>query len=351
MDVAVLIPSLDPSDALLQLIQDLHKHNIHDIIIINDGSNASCLSIFNKIEKDYGCMVISHEKNKGKGEALKTGIAAIKKIYPNAAGFVTADADGQHSPDDIAVICDTLCKNPSSVILGTRDFNKKNVPFKSKYGNKITSAVFLLTAGRRCADTQTGLRGFPISLTDELLGIPGSRFEYETNVLAKLARNKINFIEIPIETIYNDGNRESHFRPFKDSFLIYAQIIKFILSSLASFCIDISLFTVFRITLFASFAEKIIYSTVSARVLSGIFNYNMNKKAVFGDKEKNINSLFKYAALFLIQMFLSSVMVRLLANVSESNATVIKIIIDTLLFIISFIIQKIFVFKNIKNNK
>lgn len=345
LNIVILIPSLNPDDALLQLVQSLREQNMNSIVIINDGSNASCLEIFNKLEKDYCCKVISHEKNEGKGTALKTGIATLKEVYPNAVGFVTADADGQHSPDDILHIAEVLNDNPSSVILGVRDFNRKNVPFKSRYGNKITSAVFFLVTGRRCTDTQTGLRGIPIQLADELLNIDGKRFEYETNMLIKLAKEKIDFIEVAIDTIYTNNNRETHFRPVKDSFLIYAQIIKFVLSSLSSFVVDLFLFTVFHKTIFSSFAGKIIYSTITARVFSGIFNYNINKRTVFGSKDKSIKPFLKYTALFLIQMLLSSLFVHLLAEAKDINVTLIKMIVDTALFVLSFIIQKIFVFK------
>jgi len=348
LDIVVLIPSLNPDSSIFRLIQNLKKLNLNNIVIVNDGSNASCSAIFDELKISYGCTVISCDKNEGKGAALKTGIAAIKNIYPDAAGIITADADGQHSPDDILHISEVLKENLSSLILGARDFNKTNLPPKSRYGNKITSAVFFLVTGRHCKDTQTGLRGIPMFLADELLKINGKRFEYETNVLITLAKNKINFIEIPINTIYKNNNRETHFRPVKDSVLIYAQIIKFALSSLLSFVLDISLFSLFHAIVFISFADNIIYSTVAARILSGILNYNINKKAVFGVSGKSLKYFFRYASLFLILMFLSSISVKALANISRAHVTFIKIAVDTILFIFSFIIQKVLVFKNIK---
>lgn len=346
MNTVILIPSLNPDSPLLLLIQNLKRLNLNNIVIVNDGSGASCFPIFDELEKSCGCTVISHEKNEGKGAALKTGIAMIKNIYPDAAGIITADADGQHSPDDILHISEVLINNPSSLILGVRDFNAGNVPPKSKYGNKITSAAFFLVTGRHCPDTQTGLRGIPMHLADEFLKINGKRFEYETNVLIKSAKDKINFIEVPIATIYENKNRETHFRPVKDSFLIYAQIIKFVLSSLLSFVLDISLFSLFYATVFSAFDDKIIYSTIAARILSGIFNYNVNKNAVFGVSGKGIKYFAGYASLFLALLVFSSISVKALANIKQINVTLIKIAVDIMLFLLSFIIQKIFVFKN-----
>ena len=345
MDNIILIPSLNPDERLLKLARELKELNMGSIVVVNDGSDASCLPIFDKLKNDYGCAVIHHEKNMGKGAALKTGIAKASEMGFDIAGYVTADADGQHSPADIARVSETLRKNPGSLVLGARGFDKKNVPPKSRYGNKITSAVFFMITGRRCSDTQTGLRGIPAGLAGELLKIKGDRFEYETNMLMRLSKSGINFIEAPIETIYSDGNRESHFRPFKDSLLIYAQILKFTLSSFLSFVADITLFALFCMTVFSRFDYRIIYSTAAARVLSGIFNYNINKKAVFKNKEKDIRPFIKYIALFFTLMTLSSVFVHILSASNGANETLLKIMVDTALFLFSFTIQKLFVFK------
>ena len=355
--VTVLIPSLNPDENLLELTRNLHKLGLCDIVIVNDGSDPSRLHIFDTLANEYHCTIVTHTRNEGKGAALKTGIAAIKELYPNSAGFITADADGQHSPEDILHIARVLFETASSpgmsvsaspaIALGVRDFNQENVPPKSRYGNKITSAVFFFATGRRCSDTQTGLRGFPLSLVDELLQITGKRFEYETNMLIKLARSGVKFIEIQIETIYNNGNRETHFRPFKDSILIYGQFFKFVLSSLLSAVLDIALFTLFRKTVFASVAKSLIFSTVSARILSGIFNYTINKNAVFKNNEKSVTPALKYFALFLSQMLLSSLFVDITSQF-KINITLLKIFIDTLLFVLSFAVQKLFVFNNQK---
>lgn len=113
--------------------------------------------------------------------------------------------------------------------------------------------------------------------------------------------------------------------------------------------IDIAAFTLFRKTLFVSFAYSVAYSTVTARILSGLFNYIVNKTAVFGSKENTGGSFIKYAAQFTAKMLLSSLTVTILSRIGESNVTLIKIAADTALFFFGFIIQKAFVFKNVRN--
>ena len=88
--VTVLIPSLNPDENLLELTRNLHKLGLCDIVIVNDGSDPSRLHIFDTLANEYHCTIVTHTRNEGKGAALKTGIAAIKELYPNSAGFITA---------------------------------------------------------------------------------------------------------------------------------------------------------------------------------------------------------------------------------------------------------------------
>lgn len=126
------------------------------------------------------------------------------------------------------------------------------------------------------------------------------------------------------------------------------QIIKFTLSSMLAAGIDIAAFTLLRKTVFVSAAGSITYATIIARILSGLFNYAVNKKAVFGDKEKAGGSFFKYSAQFIVKMFLSSLIVTLLSRFGEGYVTLIKMAADTMLFFFGFVIQKLFVFKKAK---
>ena len=104
----------------------------------------------------------------GKGAALKTGIRAAAEYFPNDTGIVTADGDGQHLTKDILRVSEELSENPGSLVLGVRDFSGRNVPWRSRFGNRFTSFFFRITNGVRLSDTQTGLRGFSSTLYDTL---------------------------------------------------------------------------------------------------------------------------------------------------------------------------------------
>ena len=342
MKPVVIIPALDPDEKLIGLVEKLRKTKLQ-IILVNDGSKPEFANIFELLKSRYQCDVCSHGKNRGKGAALKTGIQYAETNYPECSGYITADADGQHSPEDILKVANLLKHNPGEFIFGARDFSKKGIPLKSFLGNRITSFVYLLSTGKRCEDTQTGLRGIPRKFTNFCLTTPGERYEYEMNLLLEIGRASIPFVEVPISTIYLEDNASSHFNPVRDSIIIYLNIIKYSFSSMISGWIDLSLFTLFVYLIFGIGNNKILEATAAARLISGGVNFLMNKHWVFQSKKHNWKEASGYLILFCCQILLSWFFVTNLRHL-PLNITVIKIIVDTTLFFISYQIQKNLIF-------
>lgn len=342
MKPIVVIPAYNPDDKLIHLIKDLTKLGLQ-CVVVNDGSNQDCSYVFDTISKMYLCDVYSYRENKGKGAALKIGLKYASEKYLSSCGFVTADADGQHAPKDILKVAETLEYYPEQLILGVRNFNNLKVPFKSKWGNRITSFVFLISSGRQCADTQTGLRGIPRDLLETCIRVPGNRYEYEMNFLMEATKAGRTFLSVPIESIYIDENKSSHFHPIKDSIRIYYNILKYSLSSLTSSLVDLTIFTLMVHFLIGKSAIGIFVSTVTARIISGSVNFLLNKHVVFESKEKNITELIKYFTLFCCQMLTSWLFVSIISKLSIP-ITLVKIGVDSALFIISYQIQKRFIF-------
>lgn len=338
-DVYVVIPTLNPNiDLLNKLIKDLKKV-FTNIIIVNDGSKGKYDKYFESLEND-SIIVLKHYRNYGKGRALKTALNYLLNNYQSGT-IVTADSDGQHQINDIINCVNEAKKNPNSLVLGCRTFGD-NVPFKSKFGNIITSKVFKLFVGLNISDTQTGLRAFSFKVAENFLSTLGERYEYETRVLIDCKEKDITIKEVPIKTIYIDNNSESHFRPFQDSLCIYKLFFKYIISSISSFLIDIFLFTLFLKAI--PFTEKIFIATILARIISSYYNYLINSKLVF--KKMNKASIIKYFILVVIQMCVSGLFVSLLAKSLVINTTLIKVMVDTIIFLVNFIIQREWVFKN-----
>lgn len=343
MKPIVIIPALNPNEKLITLVEDLKKMDLQ-VVIINDGSGQEYLNIFEILKSKYQCEVCMHTQNMGKGAALKTGIRYAALNYPEAYGYVTADADGQHTAEDILKVANSLEKNPDKFVLGTRDFNGKNIPFKSRWGNRITSFVFLLSTGKRCTDTQTGLRGIPRKFKEICFAVPGNRYEYEMNLLLEMGRKEIPFVYEPIATIYLEDNKSSHFNPVKDSIIIYLNILKYSISSLISAITDLSLFTVFAHFIFGTGSAGILAATAAARFISGGVNFTFNKYWVFQSKKYSANEAFKYFSLCCCQMMASWFLVSSLSSL-PLNLIFIKILVDGTLFFISYQIQKKYIFR------
>lgn len=346
MNPIIIIPALNPDERLIYLAESLKKEGF-EIVVINDGSAEEYKYIFEKLETDLSCSVCTHTQNEGKGTAIKTGIKYAYDTFRGISGYVTADADGQHSVSDIVKVSNALINNPESFILGTRNFSGKNIPARSRFGNRLTSVVFLLSTGKRCEDTQTGLRGIPAIYTHLCLSTPGSRYEYEMNLLMEITNDKIDVKNIPISVIYTDNNSSSHFNTVRDSVLIYLNIIKYSISSVLSAAADLSLFALLAHFAFGATTLGIFFATVIARVTSGNINFILNKYWVFKSKSYIGKELTKYIALFCVQMVSSWALVSLLSKISLP-ILLIKIFVDTMLFFISYIIQKKYIFSEIK---
>ena len=212
MKYIILIPAYEPDEKLIDLLTTIDE-NIN-IIVVNDGSGKEYNKIFKEAKK-YA-HIISYEENKGKGYALKQGLSYIKNRFDNYV-VVTMDSDGQHTLNDALKLCKYAETYKDILVLGKRNWNKKT-PLRSRIGNTITRFVFDTITGINIYDTQTGLRAFSYKLIDYMLNNPGNRYEYEMNVLLNLKNSGIRYHEIPIETIYIDNNKKSHFKTIKDSY-------------------------------------------------------------------------------------------------------------------------------------
>lgn len=169
-------------------------------------------------------------------------------------------------------------------------------------------------------------------------------------MLLEMGRLGIGYSEVTIETVYIEENASTHFHPFRDSFKIYGVILKFMASSIASSGIDLGAFAIIRWLCVKVMETKtaVFTATVTARIISSLFNYTMNRKAVFKDDGNVGKSLVRYYILCVIQMLVSYYLVWMVTDVLSLGGVltvVSKAVIDTILFLISFQIQRRWVFR------
>lgn len=212
-EIVILIPVLNPESAFLLFLEQLRRH-FNKIVVVNDGSTKN-IDFFEKA-KELGATVLTHERNRGKGAAIKTGLKYIKDSVSQAQCAVTADADGQHDIEDVCKVAGLVMRLGDRLVIGERTFDA-STPLASRFGNAWSKFWFRALIRIPVNDTQTGLRGIPKMLFDSLINLPGERYEYETYMLASARRHPNPPQSTSIKTIYNDNNSGSHFRRIRDS--------------------------------------------------------------------------------------------------------------------------------------
>lgn len=265
----IVIPAYKPCQRMSDLVNSLKEQKHSDIVIVDDGSGPSYEAIFDSAQA-AGAEIIRHAVNCGKGRALKTGINHVLATRSSCRGIVTADADGQHLPEDILAVSVTLLETPTALILGSRCFDS-STPLRSRIGNTVTRRIFRLLTGRNLVDTQTGLRGIPRALAEQIITLEGERYEYELNMLQAALRGGFPIIEHPISTVYIEENASSHFDPLVDSWRVYRRLLGLLRLPVTLSVVDILLFAIL------SNPDKILISLLVARLIASLAIFPLHR--------------------------------------------------------------------------
>jgi len=360
--ISVVLPSLNPDEKLLAVVDGLLQYGFTDIILVNDGSASVNFHYFEEAAAHPQVHLLHHDVNRGKGAALKTAFSWFLANRPDGIGVVTVDGDNQHHPEDTRA-CAIHMLQTGHLTLGVRDFSQPDVPLRSRSGNRITSAVFKVFVGMTISDTQTGLRAIPRAQLEILNDVWGDRFEYETNMLLALKEHSIPFDEVKIRTVYIEENKSSHFHPIRDSWRIYKLILshffKYTASSLLSSAVDTGLYVLLAWVLHPVLNDPWLTATsVSvARVISSLLNFFVNQKLVFKSKLSTGRSMLRYlvlAVLIFLGQFALTYGVYLLFSIGEAQIIargIVYVIVMTALFVVSFLAQQRWVFSNKPNAK
>jgi len=340
--VIVLIPAYEPGPRLAGVVAGLLGADPDvEVVVVDDGSGPGFAPVF-ALVAGLGATVLRHGVNLGKGAALRTGFDHVIRAHPGD-DVVTADADGQHTVTDILRVADELRADAAagtpSLVLGCRAFSGR-VPVRSRAGNAVARSVFRLAAGWSLSDTQTGLRGIPAELVEWVRDQPGERFAYEQNVLLRSRRAGVAAREVPIETVYLDGNASSHFRPVADSLRIMLPLLLFAASSLIAFAVD----TVVLLVLTAV-TGALIPAIIAARAVSATVNFAVNRRVVFRARGRAgmPRQLVRYAVLALALLASNIVWLDALTRYGVPLVAA-KVLTEAVLFVTSYGVQRSFVF-------
>ena len=335
MGLVLLIPAYRPGAALPALV-DAVRGEFDEVVVVDDGSGEG----FAKVFEACRVPVLRHGVNRGKGAALKTGIAHILATFPGF-GVVTADADGQHLAEDgLRVGSRLVGGSAEALVLGARRFGNKT-PGRSLIGNRVARGFVWLLLGRRLTDTQTGLRGIPPRLLSSLARIPADGYEFELDMLNAAADLSVPIEEVPIATVYEPGNPTSHFRPLRDSLRIGLVLARFSLLSLATATLDNSVFVLgLRAGLTVAGAQ------IAARMASVVFHYPLARGVVFQSTRSHMATLPLYLGLVAVSGTASYFVLGMLHERLGWTVLGAKLAAETGLFLVNFWIQRDLIFRD-----
>lgn len=229
-DIIVVVPTYNNPQSIEKVAKDVLAHG-YQLVIVDDGSQPKVSLNF----KDENMVIIRHESNRGKGMAIVTGAKEAKRRGLDY--FVSIDGDGQHLASQIESILQA-CDGENQIIIGSRNFDIKDVPNSSKFGRWFSNMWACWDTGQNIDDSLSGFRLYPTSILD--LSIKTQRFDWEMEVLVKHAWKKRIIKEKVIECYYpTPEERVSHFKKFWDTAaIVWVHIrllpLKFILKRLPS---------------------------------------------------------------------------------------------------------------------
>ena len=269
----VIIPAYEPDSELIALSKELSEDGF-SILIVDDGSGEKYENVFSAC-KQYAT-ILTHEKNRGKGAALKTAMRHIRDNIPECKHFITCDADGQHRPSDVLRVRDRLYKG-DKFVLTVRE-RKGKIPFRSKFGNDLSRVVYALLTSRYLSDNQSGLRGFSRDHIEWLCEVERDNYDYEMNVLYYASKKGVRISTIPIDAIYIGNNESSHFNPIKDTVRIYKSLFSLARASFIAFAVVEVL--ILLASIFWGY-KHLVFSLPTAAAIAYLVSIILNKYVIF----------------------------------------------------------------------
>jgi len=353
MNVIPIVTVYNPDDNLEKVVLGLEEAKFKEIIIVNVDSDQAHSKYFEDIKKYENCVVLYNKPNKGRGRALKIAFQYLLENKIKASGIVTVNGYNQFDMKDVITCSKEMVKQKNNIIFGSRNLRKKEFPLRTRIGNVIMSFVCRFACGCSLADPLTGLRAIPYKYLEELTHVKGEMYDYDTNMILHTKEKGILISEVNVESVYLEKKIAAHYKPILDAIRISSSILKFIASSLVSTSLD-QIFYGIMIALLHSYkvgpALGIFVATAFGRAISSLVNFTFNKRAVFKSDTPVGKTMRKYYTLAVTQMTVSYLMVYFISHflsVMGAFTVIIKIIVDLCLFMVSFQIQRKWVFKKV----
>ena len=196
------------------------------VIVVDDGSTDGAPQALDL----PGVEVLRLPHNRGKGHAILAGLRSAL-ARPGLEAVCLMDADGQHEPADLPGLVEAFRREQADLVIGQRRFDDGTVvPWRSRFGNRVTARVTRLLLGRNLPDTQCGYRVLSPRFAQAVVDrVAGGRYETEMAMIVLAVRGGFTLAHAPVRTVYEPGNRSSHFRKVSDSLRIYLRLARALL--------------------------------------------------------------------------------------------------------------------------
>ena len=350
-ECVILIPAYNPPDNMVSYLEDLRKNGFTRIVIVDDGSREDRQSIFKQALK-MGFTILHHDKNMGKGCAIRSGFEYyMEKCHGKYDGVIIVNSDGRDRAVDCVKIAAALAsekaKKRSRIIIGSRDFDSPDAGRGMKRCNAVMSFFFSFLFGQHLNDVLSGFRGIPDSRVLKCLRHREKTYCYDMAVLIGFEKKGYKEITVPVLPVNPEA--EKHYRPFWDTLLInlvvWKKMMIFGATSIAASAVDLFLFWLLTEFILRGASYRIIWATILARIVSSSVNYHLSRKYVFRSNESRRKSLRQFMGLAATQCLISAFTVHLLEAAFNTKPVLMKILIDTFLFFAAFKVQDKFIFK------
>lgn len=353
----VIIPSYHPTEVLVGLTRSICEKGYH-LIVVDDANGEESRGVLDAL--DPRTVILRHDVSRGKGASIKTGLAYVRDclaaLPPLEGGFdrpthtvAFMDADGQESPDDLERVLEAA-RTPEGryrLTIGVCAFERKKYLIP-RIGHAITCGIFRLLVGAKLSHSFTCLRACPAEYVDKLLEVEGDRYEYETNVMVHFARHEAGFNEVSIRD--GEVRPQKNFRVIRDSLRVIGGLLRFTASSMLSYALEYLSFCFFSVLLRERFPEiGDLYANIISRIIGGTTNYLLNCFIVF-KRRPTWRSASQFAVLSFVTLILNSG-VLYIWKLTPIPSQLCKLLADTMMFFVNYIIQRKLIFTKKKSKK